>query len=115
MFDRTVDLYHVSPISNMASIRSLGLCPDFASGRRAVVWLCTPSLLSHVVDHVVRVHGTSDLVIYRVRVRRSWLYRPGGWVRRGVWCCRERVDTSRLRPVVYMLPPMLPVREGEGE
>lgn len=110
MFDRTVTLYHVSPVSNMSSIRSRGL---LRSGRRRVVWLATPGALERVMRHVVRVHGTNDLVVYRVTVRRSWLYRPGGWVRRGVWCCRCDVPAARVRPVVYLLPPVSEGVAGE--
>ena len=82
---RSVIVCHVTPRRNLPSIWRNGLLPHFARGVLPVVWFCTPSRKRWASQHVCDQNATSDIIVLRLQMPRSWLRR----FRRGIWHCAQ--------------------------
>ena len=123
--NRTMILYHVSHKSNWFSVGVQGLLTDYARGRFQSVFLVARSKVPYAIRHISRLEGypAEELIVVRVRVRRSWLSRltwPGA--RRGLWRCHRNIDPCRIEWVENwpdLIPPgeapALAFRQERGE
>lgn len=86
--NRTMYLYHVTPAGNQMSIQLQGLSRDYWKEGERGVFLVAQSNIDWAIKHVSARSGFSvhDLIVVKVRVRRSRLSRIT-WrgCRRGVW------------------------------
>ena len=74
---RVVSYYHATPAQNVASIMQHGLLVAYSQGKVKAIWLCTRAVLAWAVRHVQRRHGTDDVAVLTVRVRRRDCIRFG--------------------------------------
>lgn len=83
---RFINLLHVSPRKNAASIRRQGILLSRSKGKMQVIWLYKYSLSGWVIPHIAKHHGvrTSDLAVFSVRVHSNDLRHA---YRRGVYFC----------------------------
>lgn len=61
-------LYHVTHRKNLASIKKLGVSPEFAKGKIPAVYVCRGSSLGWAVQHTIARHGWSAKSIAIVAV-----------------------------------------------
>jgi len=96
--DRTMYLYHVTPMNNWMSIGLQGLLPDLSTGARSAVWLVSRHKIEWAARHVSEKTGlpVDELIVVRVRVRRSWLRRNKV---RGAWYCCHKVSVGRIERI----------------
>lgn len=97
--NRTMYLYHLTHKNNWYSIGVQGLLAEYAASARTAVWLVNKARIAWAVDHIAARDGfpAGDLMIVRVRVRRSNLRRNkvrGVWYHLGdIYPCRiEKIE-----------------------
>lgn len=98
--ERTVYLYHVTSKHHFLPVNLLGLLSEFSEGKRKAVWLVSKRAVSWAVEHTCREKGLNpeDLIIVRVRVRRSWLRKNKV---DGVWYCNRDILPCRIEWIKY--------------
>lgn len=97
--DRTLYLYHVSPIVNWFPVGTLGVIDGFSTSALPGVFLVTKERLSWAVEHVSDRTGlpADRLMVVTVRVRRSKLvpvrFRTA---KRGLWRHLGTIKPDRI-------------------
>lgn len=88
-------LLHVTPILNIDSIEALGLRPDYAEGRRHVIWMCDRERLPWALAHISirRALPVRDLMVCTLALHEEELIKTR-W--KGVY-----VSKSVLLPETY--------------
>lgn len=100
--NRTMYLYHVTHRNNWFSIGVLGLLQEFTSGKTQGIFLVSSERLQWAHEHVAgRIGcGTDELMIVKVRVRRSRLtpvrFRTA---RRGLWRHNGDINPCRIEEI----------------
>jgi len=89
-------LFHATPARNLASINRRGLLTSKSKGRLPVVWLHTSSRRDWATLHVMKRHGTREVVLFEVDVPRRWLTRS----KAGLWYTSRDIPTSRLQRII---------------
>lgn len=61
-----LQLYHVSPARNYASIVGRGISPAYSKGKRKVAWVCEWKQVGWALAHVSQRHATltDDLMVF---------------------------------------------------
>jgi hypothetical protein len=100
--NRTMYLYHVSPIVNWFPIGVHGVTPEFSTSFKPAVFLVSAERIEWAIEHVAKRFNLerSQLMIVSVRVRRSKLtpvrFRTA---KRGLWRHNGRINPDRIERI----------------
>ena len=91
--DHWVDLLHVSPRYNAASINKYGLLLAKATEGAPIIWLCSPIVELLAVESCQQRWGVAAVTVYTCYVPRRFvrLYRPN------IWACLRDISRYRMR------------------
>ena len=94
MSDKTIELYHCSPLINTAQILELGLDPWQSKTRWLEIWLVEANLVSWAARHVADRHKyhITDIDLWKAQIDMAWVRNRCG----GIYCCRHMIAPERL-------------------
>lgn len=112
--DRTVYKYHVTRANLWYPIGVHGLRVDYSEGAIGAIWLVSKHKLAWAVEHVCKRHNVrpQDVIVIRVRVRRSWLRRNKV---KGAWYCVRDILPCRIEWVKNWYPLSLSIAKYGAE
>jgi len=98
----TTRLYHVSPTQNVDSIKLRGISPEFAQGKRKVIWLCESKVITWAIAHVSAKRGlqVGRLSVFAAQVPNDLLIRTRWHM---VYQCAEIIIVERVITVDTVL------------
>lgn len=100
--DHWVDLLHVSPRYNAASINRHGLLLSKAAPGPPIIWLASPIVELLAVEACQQRWGVTAVTVYSCYVPRRFLrlYRPN------IWACLRDISRYRMRVLHRVTKPL---------
>jgi len=104
MVNRTLYLYHITHKNNWMSIGVQGILASYSQGKVSASWLVKKSKIEWAASKVSQREGwkEKDLIVVRVRVRRSWLRKNKI---RGAYYCPVDIHPCRIE-FIKAYPPV---------